>query len=242
MDGFLNLPFDIIINIIIISNDISELNKWIKVAKILYLSVMSSKLLWDHYLHRDFDKGTIRELSLKTDTDVDIYKRCSQLTKLLSFYKNKKLGVKNISELWNLRKLSFSNYKITKIPAAFGGLANLEILYIEDNKITEIPATFGELANLRRLSLRNNQITEIPAALRSLTNLQELSLGGNQIINISEDIEGLANLRRLYLHNNKITEIPATFGNLTNLLELSISNNQITKIPDTFGSLINLQE
>src|SRR5271165_3411492 len=181
MDGFLNLPFDIIINIIIISNDISELNKWIKVAKILYLSVMSSKLLWDHYLHRDFDKGTIRELSLKTDTDVDIYKRCSQLTKLLSFYKNKKLGVKNISELWNLRKLSFSNYKITKIPAAFGGLANLEILYIEDNKITEIPA-----------------------ALRSLTNLQELSLGGNQIINISEDIEGLANLRRLYLHNNKI--------------------------------------
>src|SRR5271165_5939373 len=204
MDGFLDLPREIIINIIKF-NDIYEFNRWIRVSKTLYLLVMQNRLLWDNYLYRDFNKIDIPLISV--DIDANIYKKCFQLTKLLSMVILKNKNVKNISEL-----------------------LNLQVLYLYNNQITEIPATLGNLVNLQEVYLSHNQIKEIPAALSNLANLQRLYLSHNQIKEIPAALSNLANLQRLLLSNNQITEIPATFSSLTNLRELSLSGNRITEI------------
>ena len=197
MEGFIYFPPEIIITIIQIG-DIYTANKWIRVSKTLYSLVMQSMLLWDHYLYRDFYNINIEKISVGISTNVDVYKICLQLTKLLSMeifkkeLENKK--IKNISDLWNLQQLSLYHNQITEIPVVLGSLVNLQQLYLDGNQITEIPVALGSLANLRILDLGNNKITEIPIAIGGLTNLQILDLSNNHITKITLELQQLGKI------------------------------------------------
>ena len=149
--------------------------------------------------------------------------------------------------LTNLQQLLLSGNQLTgTIPAELGGLTNLQQLLLNANALTgTIPAELGSLTNLQWLYLLGNQLSgAIPAALGGLTNLQQLLLNGNALTGtIPAALGSLTNLQWLYLNDNALTgTIPAALGGLTNLQQLLLSGNELSgAIPAALGDLTNLQ-
>ena len=149
--------------------------------------------------------------------------------------------------LTNLQQLLLSDNALTgTIPVELGGLANLQQLLLNDNALTgTIPVELGGLTNLLWLYLFGNQLSgAIPAALGGLTNLQQLLLNDNGLTGtIPAALGSLTNLQWLYLNDNALTgTIPAALGGLTNLQQLLLSGNELSgAIPAALGDLTNLQ-
>ena len=116
------------------------------------------------------------------------------------------------------------------IPAALGGLAQLEWLTLSRHDLTgPIPPALGQLTNLTDLQLYGNELTgAIPPELGQLTNLTRLALQINQLTGpIPVELGNLTNLRALDLQNNSglTGAIPASLGDLPNLDLLRLYNN-----------------
>ncbi len=148
-----------------------------------------------------------------------------------------------LSDLENL--VLHSNGLTGEIPAVLGSLPNLEILTLNSNRLTgEIPTELGSLSNLEILALSSNRLTgEIPAELSSLSNLKTLVIDSNQLTGeIPKELGSLSNLELLALSSNRLTgQIPTELSKLSNLELLSLAINQLTgEIPRELGSLSNL--
>ena len=141
--------------------------------------------------------------------------------------------------------LSFNELSGT-IPAAVGGLTNLEQLDLSFNKKLSgpIPTELGNLTNLEQLALSNNALSgPIPTELGNLTQLIRLYLSNNALSGpIPTTLGNLSNLTQLNLINNKLSgPIPTTLGNLTNLAGLGLSDNDLSgPIPTELGNLTGL--
>ena len=97
------------------------------------------------------------------------------------------------------------------IPAAIGGLDQLEILMLRHNNISgELPPEIGRLQKLIVLDCEANELTgEIP-----------------------EDIGYCSGLEALLLAQNELSgALPETIANLTRLVDLNLYDNQLTKVP-----------
>ena len=118
-------------------------------------------------------------------------------------------------------------------------------LELGDNGLTgPLPAALGGLANLERLSLWGNGLTgPIPGELGSLSSLKRLSLWGNGLTGpIPGELMNLVNLERLSLRWNELTgPVPAWLGSLTRLQGLDLASNALAgRVPGELGSLPEL--
>ncbi len=115
------------------------------------------------------------------------------------------------------------------LPAALGGLSNLERLSLWGNELTgPIPGELGNLESLERLTLARNGLTgPIPGEFANLAHLEWLSLAGNQLTGpVPAWLGNLPRLRRLWLGSNDLTgPVPGGLGSLTDLELLDVSYN-----------------
>ena len=152
------------------------------------------------------------------------------------------------------------------IPAALGGLAELQHLHLANNALTgAIPAELGELTRLVSLSLSDNQLTgalppelgtpellvsltaarnlltgTIPEALFGLRHLDYVDLAGNQLTGSIPPIrdDQRPDMQGIVLADNQLSgPIPLGLGEL-DLSLLELSGNQLTGcIPQRLRSI-----
>ncbi len=139
------------------------------------------------------------------------------------------------------------NGLIGSLPAALGGLSDLQRLDLGENELTgPIPAALGSLPNLRMLDLGKNELTgPIPAALGNLSELITLNLGSNVLSgSIPNALSRASKLELLYLHDNALTgSIPTVLDRLSNLEQLYLHENALRgSIPTALSRLSNLEQ
>ena len=132
------------------------------------------------------------------------------------------------------------------IPAALGGLSDINTLMLAWNKLSgSIPPELGNLSNLTILTLAQNQLRgSIPSELGNLSNLRLLHLSDNQLTgSIPPTLGNLSNLNSLYLQHNQLSgPIPSTLGNLSQLEHLFLPINKLSgPIPPELSNLSNLR-
>ncbi|XP_041359115.1 leucine-rich repeat-containing protein 40-like [Gigantopelta aegis] len=80
----------------------------------------------------------------------------------------------------NLREITISNNRFTRLPPVLFELKKLEILFAADNKIDTIDAVgLQKLPLLATLDLQNNNCSQIPPELGNCLSLKSLQLSGN---------------------------------------------------------------
>ena len=152
------------------------------------------------------------------------------------------------------------------IPAALGGLAELEILILFANELTgaipsgaglagegrnssssrgnrlsgPIPPELSGLASVEELWLNGNELTSVPPELGDLGNLLALSLNFNRLTSIPPELGGLPRLEYLGLWSNELTSFPVELGKLGSLRELDLDGNRLTDLPLSPGGYPNL--
>ncbi len=168
-----------------------------------------------------------------------------------------------ITEFKNLKKLDFSDAKISFLPKEISKLNNLSILnltsnYIKqfqdeicniislkelilsNNSIKSLPEQIGNLINLEILKLDNNELKLIPDSINCLTKLKSITLNSNELKNLTNSIGSIQNIKELYLGDNRLSKLPKSINNLTKLNSLSLSNNSFVNFP--LIELENLKE
>ena len=128
------------------------------------------------------------------------------------------------------------------IPAALGGLEELQQLNLGDNALTgTIPGELGGLSKLWLLHLAGNDLTgPLPAELVMIERLQILRVGGNRLTGeIPEALFGLTYLDYVDLSGNQLTgSIPPIPANRFDMQGILLDGNQLSgPIPVGLGEL-----
>ena len=137
----------------------------------------------------------------------------------------------------------FRNRLAGPIPPEVGELAKARLVVLADNDLSgPIPAELGGLASVEELFLNGNRLTSVPAELGELGNhLGALSLNFNRLTSVPAQLGALANLEYLGLWSNELTAVPPELGELANLVELDLDENRLTSIPPELGRLDSLE-
>ena len=242
---WLDLGVDFVNNVLVNSNDISNLSPLSNLTNLTELRLGGNSIT-DVSALSNLTNLTDLSLSSNSITDVSALSSLTNLTRLvlggnsisdisalsnltnlteLILAGNSISNISTLSNLTNLTLLNLNNNGITDV-SALSSLTNLALLYLAGNSISDISA-LSNLTNLILLSLSSNSTSDI-SALSNLTNLILLSLSSNSTSDISA-LSNLTNLTRLWLYNNSISDISA-LSNLTNLTELILFNNSISDL------------
>jgi Leucine-rich repeat (LRR) protein len=151
------------------------------------------------------------------------------------------LPVDLFDKLTELRTLSMTGNKFTRLPDQIRNLRKLEYLVMYDNAIDSIPDWIGGLELLDNLILPRNRIHYLSPAISNLKRLKYLSLGGNELKTIPGDIGLLSALEYLDFSSNKLTAIPSSIAHLGRLITLGLSDNPIRILPEKMDGLLSLQ-
>ncbi|ADW71156.1 leucine-rich repeat-containing protein (plasmid) [Granulicella tundricola MP5ACTX9] len=127
----------------------------------------------------------------------------------------------------NLKVLSLSNNRLSKLPDEIALLEQLTELDVSDNLLTELPPQIGNLSNLEMLSVGHNRLSELPPSIGQLTALRELRVNDNKLRKLPAEIGQLTKLRRLHLQQNRLTELPLEFTCLEALAEWNAKPNRL---------------
>ncbi|KAH7546634.1 hypothetical protein FEM48_Zijuj01G0221900 [Ziziphus jujuba var. spinosa] len=124
----------------------------------------------------------------------------------------------------SIRKASFMNNSILRLPGQLRGCSRLSVLFLQGNPLRKIPdGFFHELRKIRVLNLSRTQITTLPPSVLELGELHTLLLRDCCYLEVLPELGALYKLRVLDLHGTRITELPKEMGMPTNLRELNLS-------------------
>lgn len=140
-----------------------------------------------------------------------------------------------------IRTLSMSSNKFTRLPEQIRKLKKLEYLVMYDNELDSIPDWIGELELLDNLIVPRNRIRYLSPAIGNLKRLNYLSMGGNELPFIPDEIGLLSALEYLDLGSNKLTAVPFSIVQLQKLLTLVLSSNPLKILPEQMDALHSLQ-
>ncbi len=211
-----------------------KLNVAFKLAKIHKISEKELTKPWENLI-----KNTVVFVDIKTKIHNlhDLF----AATDITYFNRDMKFISPKIGCLKNLRKLSLSNNKLTKLPKEIGNLTNLVSLDLGGNKLKTLPKEIANLTNLTYFNFSNNNFTKFPQEIINFTELEHLYLYENQISKLPEDFGKLTELRKLMLKNNKFSVLPSSFKNLININDLYLENNLFDSVPESLKYLKKLK-
>lgn len=127
----------------------------------------------------------------------------------------------------NLKVLSLSNNRLSKLPDEILLLEQLTELDVSDNLLTELPSQIGNLIGLETLSIGHNRLRELPPSIGQLANLRELRANDNKLRELPAEIGQLTKMRRLHIQQNRLTELPQEFTRLEALWEWEAKPNRL---------------
>ncbi|MDE0356330.1 MAG: M66 family metalloprotease [Gammaproteobacteria bacterium] len=137
----------------------------------------------------------------------------------------------------------FANDLAGPIPPALGSLAKVELVVLAGNRLSgPIPPEMGGLASVEELWLNGNELTSVPPELGELANLLALSLSFNELTSIPPELGALPALEFLGLNFNQLMSVPPELGGLAQLVVLGLWSNELTSVPPELGELGNLVE
>ncbi|WP_338392513.1 leucine-rich repeat domain-containing protein [Fulvitalea axinellae] len=161
-----------------------------------------------------------------------------------------------VSELKELRSLSFLSCRVKRLPESIGrlpliyfnarnnlledlpmGIASVPIssMDLSENKFEKFPEALAGMNGLVRLDISRNSIREIPDFISGITKISRLDATDNHIEDIPQCIADCRELSNLGLDRNRFTELPAVLLGMRRLQKIYFSENEIERIPDAFS-------
>lgn len=124
--------------------------------------------------------------------------------------------------------------QLTRLPESLGfELLNIRKLSVSSNKLTRLPYSTSHMMSLRFLDVHMNKLGGLPEDLENLMNLEYLDISGNfnYLVALPESIGGLTSLIELNISYNQITALPNSIGRLEKLQHLKVEGNPLVIPP-----------
>ncbi len=145
--------------------------------------------------------------------------------------------------LYNLRKVSFKETKITSFPFTFSYLYRVNYLTVTDNtEKLSLPENMYFMKSLKELKIINTPLDTLPDSLFFCPKLNVLILHNDSIDELPVTIGNAQQLSTLILDNNRLTRLPRSFYRLTALTYCSLANNKITELSEECVNFKKLYE
>jgi Leucine-rich repeat (LRR) protein len=168
-------------------------------------------------------------------------------------------------ECWSLRKVSFSNNRISQqmnmriahlqllaeinvsgnflntIPEAIFCIPNILIVNVGNNRIGGFKVPAQSWRSLTQLDLSKNIFTELPISLFDVISIKVLIVAENEIALVQQQFNFLQNLISLNISSNKLEDLEG-LKSLFHLKSLKASKNKIQHISHHFGGFSDLQD
>ncbi len=129
----------------------------------------------------------------------------------------------------SLRYLTLDRHARAEIPGD-GLPPALRWLRLNSNRLTKLPDAIGGLADLQRLYVRGNRLTELPDSLASLSCLEDIAASDNAFTNFPPVLLRIPRLRNLDLRNCRgIASLPEGIGEMKALRALTLTGCSIPK-------------
>ena len=136
------------------------------------------------------------------------------------------ISVGEFSNSDSLKRVSFMNNKITRLPDSMIQCSEASTLLLQNNRtLVTVPETFLQgFEALRVLNLSETDIRSLPQSLLQLNDLRALFLGSCRFLEELPPLGMLSKLQNLDLSYTRITELPREMETLSQLRQLNISN------------------
>ena len=136
------------------------------------------------------------------------------------------ISVGEFSNSDSLKRVSFMNNKITRLPDSMIQCSEASTLLLQNNRtLVTVPETFLQgFKALRVLNLSETDIRSVPQSLLQLNDLRALFLGSCRFLEELPPLGMLSKLQNLDLSYTRITELPREMETLSQLRQLNISN------------------
>ncbi len=179
--------------------------------------------------------------SYKIATNISLLKDTT--FKALDFSKNKltPLDWQNIIKARQLEILILDSCDIQTLPEQIGLLTNLKNISLSNNKISKLPNSFSKLKKLSNINLNFNEFYEFPEQIASISNLEILFIGKNKLVSLPNSISNIRKLRMINVAYNELILLPESICNLVNLQVLNVSNNKLIQLPTKMGEMKKLK-
>ena len=135
------------------------------------------------------------------------------------------ISVGEFSNSDSLKRVSFMNNKVTRLPDSMIQCSEASTLLLQNNRTLDtVPETFLQgFKALRVLNLSETDIRSLPQSLLQLNDLRALFLGSCRFLEELPPL-GMRKLQNLDLSYIRITELPREMETLSQLRQLNISN------------------
>ncbi|KAL4619209.1 hypothetical protein ACB092_06G063400 [Castanea dentata] len=136
------------------------------------------------------------------------------------------ISVGEFSNSISLKRVSFMNNKITRLPDSMIQCSEASTLLLQNNRtLVTVPETFLQgFKALRVLNLSETDIRSLPQSLLQLNDLRALFLGSCRFLEELPPLGMLSKLQNLDLSYTRITELPREMESWSQLRQLNISN------------------
>ncbi|QHO26195.1 Putative disease resistance RPP13-like protein [Arachis hypogaea] len=103
-----------------------------------------------------------------------------------------------LAQLKRLRVLSFTSFKIDRLPDSIGELIHLRYLNLSNTPVVTLPKSLNNLYNLQTLKLRNcEKLKKLPSKMQNLVNLRYLDVSGTYLEEMPKKMSKLKDLQFL---------------------------------------------
>ncbi|KAL2514469.1 putative disease resistance RPP13-like protein 1 [Forsythia ovata] len=130
--------------------------------------------------------------SLRTFLPLSIYR-------LRGMYLPRRVLLDVVPNLYRVRDLSLSGYRIYELPSSIGDLRHLRYFNLSRTPLKLLPESVSKLCNLQVLILKGcNRLSKLPARMDKLINLRHLNISAtSKLCELSEGIARLTSLQTL---------------------------------------------
>lgn len=228
--------------------------------------IRDEKLGTFEFFEGDFDH--IKSFDIKSARIQEVpagIKLCTALTDLQLNDNYISLISDEFCECWSLRRVSFSNNRISQnmnmnisnlqllaevdisgnflstIPEAIFWVPNISIIDVSNNRIASFKVPSKAWQSLTQLNLSKNMFTDLPLSLFDVVSLKILTAAENSISIVQQQFNCLQNLTNLNISSNVLENLEGLIS-LFRLTSLDASKNKIVALSQKFGGFSDLQE